>query len=168
VGTFSAMFAAGCVVGLAMGGNIIQNFRWRTMFLSIIPVAILLWFIIKRFIYNTDINQEQLIQYSPSEKSRITPAATLKQTHSTKVDSNSINDLNAPASTKFIDIKGAITLVNKKKERISIAVYPKDTLAKVDINNHRKTAIITGNCRGIGKEAAIFLAKKESKPSCIL
>ena len=131
------------------------------MFLSIIPVAILLWFIIKRFIYNTDINQEQLIQYSPSEKSRITPAATLKQTHSTKVDSNSINDLNAPASTKFIDIKGAITLVNKKKERISIAVYPKDTLAKVDINNHRKTAIITGSCTGIGKKAAIFLAKKK-------
>ena len=32
VGTFSAMFAAGSVVGLAVGGTIIQSFGWRVTF----------------------------------------------------------------------------------------------------------------------------------------
>src|SRR6185295_2788086 len=50
VGIFSSMFAAGSVVGLAIGANIIENFGWRTTFFSIIFVAIGLWFIIKRYI----------------------------------------------------------------------------------------------------------------------
>ena len=32
VGVFSSMFAAGSVVGLALGANIIENFGWRTTF----------------------------------------------------------------------------------------------------------------------------------------
>ena len=50
VGVFSSMFAAGSVVGLALGANIIQNFGWRTTFFSIVFVAIALWFIIRRYI----------------------------------------------------------------------------------------------------------------------
>jgi MFS family permease len=50
VGTFSAMFAAGSVVGLAIGGTIIQSFGWRLTFFSIIPLSIILWFVIKKFI----------------------------------------------------------------------------------------------------------------------
>jgi MFS family permease len=68
VGTFSAMFAAGSVVGLAIGGSIIQSFGWRMTFLSIIPIAILLWFISKRFINDTNTNQQQVIQYSSLEQ----------------------------------------------------------------------------------------------------
>src|SRR6478672_10210992 len=47
VGVFSSMFAAGSVVGLAVGGNVIQAFGWHATFLSIIPFAISLWIIIK-------------------------------------------------------------------------------------------------------------------------
>src|SRR5919107_1121615 len=61
VGTFSAMFAAGSVVGLAIGGSIIQYFGWRNTFFSIIPIAILLWFIIKRFINDSNTDQQQVI-----------------------------------------------------------------------------------------------------------
>ena len=50
VGTFSAMFAAGSVVGLAVGGTIIQSFGWRATFFSIIPISIILWVIINKFI----------------------------------------------------------------------------------------------------------------------
>jgi MFS family permease len=50
VGVFSSMFAAGSVVGLAIGGNVIQIFGWHATFLSIVPIAISLWIIIKRFI----------------------------------------------------------------------------------------------------------------------
>ena len=113
VGTFSAMFAAGSVVGLAIGGSIIQSFGWRMTFLSIIPIAILLWFIIKRFINDSNTDQQQVIQYSSSEqKSTSTIRASSEQTQSTDVnsDSNRLNNLKDTAITKSIDIKGAITL----------------------------------------------------------
>jgi MFS family permease len=113
VGTFSAMFAAGSVVGLAIGGSIIQSFGWRMTFLSIIPIAILLWFIIKRFINDTNTDQKQVIQYSSlEEKSTSAVTDSSEQTQSTDVDgdSNRLNNLKAVASAKSIDIKGAITL----------------------------------------------------------
>jgi MFS family permease len=34
VGIFSSMFAADSVIGLAVGSNIVENFGWRTTFLS--------------------------------------------------------------------------------------------------------------------------------------
>src|SRR5947208_17015014 len=49
VGVFSSMFAAGSVVGLAVVGNIIKNFGWHATFLSIVPVAIILWVVIYSF-----------------------------------------------------------------------------------------------------------------------
>jgi MFS family permease len=110
VGTFSAMFAAGSVVGLAIGGSIIQYFGWRNTFFSIIPIAILLWVIIKKFIYDHNTNQHYLIQSSPSEKSS-SSAPLSEQNQGTNVNSNHNNDLEVVAdSTKYIDIKGAITL----------------------------------------------------------
>src|SRR5918992_20728 len=112
VGTFSAMFAAGSVVGLAIGGSIIQYFGWRNTFFSIIPIAILLWVIIKKFIYDHNTNQHYLIQFSPSEKSNISAAVPSEQKQGTNVNSNNNNnDLEVvTTSTKSIDIKGAITL----------------------------------------------------------
>ena len=113
VGTFSAMFAAGSVVGLAIGGSIIQSFGWRMTFLSIIPIAILLWFIIKKFINDSNTDQQQVIQYSSLEqKSTSTVTASSEQTQSTDVDgdSNRLHNLKAVTSAKSIDIKGAITL----------------------------------------------------------
>ena len=110
VGTFSAMFAAGSVVGLAIGGSIIQYFGWRNTFFSIIPIAILLWVIIKKFIYDHNTNQHYLIQFSPSEKSS-SSAPLSEQNQGTNVNSNHNNDLEVVTdSTKSIDIKGAITL----------------------------------------------------------
>ena len=110
VGTFSAMFAAGSVVGLAIGGSIIQYFGWRNTFFSIIPIAILLWVIIKRFIYDHNTNQHYSIQFSPSEKSSAAPS---EQKQGTNVNSNNNNndlEVVTTTSTKSIDIKGAITL----------------------------------------------------------
>jgi MFS family permease len=110
VGTFSAMFAAGSVVGLAIGGSIIQYFGWRNTFFSIIPIAILLWLIIKRFIYDHNTNQHYLIQFSPSEKSSSSVAPS-EQKQGTNVNSNNNNDLEVVTThSKSIDIKGAITL----------------------------------------------------------
>ena len=49
-GIISSMFAGGSVLGLAIGGTIVQFYDWRLTFFSIIPIAICLIIIIKKFI----------------------------------------------------------------------------------------------------------------------
>lgn len=100
VGVFSSMFAAGSVVGLALGANIIENFGWRTTFFSIIFVAIALWFIIRR---NIDDKQESAnVMTSPEIR------------YSSDTVDNKINvpDEETMTSTgkKNIDMKGTVTL----------------------------------------------------------
>ena len=88
VGIFSSMFAAGSVVGLAVGGSIINNFGWHATFFSIVPVAIMLWVVIYRFIRDN------------------------------KAESETSTSLRQPPSTTYsrrqqvssIDLKGAIAL----------------------------------------------------------
>jgi MFS family permease len=100
VGVFSSMFAAGSVVGLAFGANIIENFGWRTTFFSIVFVAIGLWFIIRRYIHD---KQESVNAIKPPEI----------HNSSDTVD----NEINHPdeestisTSKKIIDMKGTVTL----------------------------------------------------------
>ena len=70
VGVFSSMFAAGSVVGLAVGGSIINNFGWHATFFSIVPVAIILWVVINRFIRDNKAESETSISLGqpPSTK----------------------------------------------------------------------------------------------------
>ncbi|NOJ30425.1 MAG: MFS transporter [Nitrososphaeraceae archaeon] len=49
-GIFSSIFAGGAVIGLAVGGTIIEAFSWHATFFSIIPVSLVLTFIIIRII----------------------------------------------------------------------------------------------------------------------
>jgi MFS family permease len=41
-GVITSMFAAGSVIGLSVGGIIIQDYGWRMTFFIIIPIAIIL------------------------------------------------------------------------------------------------------------------------------
>src|SRR5262249_5391062 len=105
VGIFSSMFAAGSVVGLAVGGTIIQGFGWHATFLSIVPIAIILWVIINRFIDGNDSKSTKVIE---------------KEGNIVQVDHNT-NSNRAPSpnqqgvgtkgnATRSLDVKGAITL----------------------------------------------------------
>jgi len=100
VGVFSSMFAAGSVVGLALGANIIENFGWRTTFFSIVFVAIGLWFTIRRYI---DDKQEAVSLADSSE-----------QVHAPNQVENKLNVPNERhtngKSRKKIDMKGTATL----------------------------------------------------------
>ena len=91
VGLFSSMFAPGSVVGLAVGGSIINNFGWHATFLSIVPVAIILWVVINRFIRDNKAESETSI--------------SLGQPPSTKYSWKQ-----AERSASSIDLKGAIAL----------------------------------------------------------
>lgn len=48
---FSSTFPAGAILGLVGGAAIIQNFGWPATFLAILPVAIILWFVIFKFVH---------------------------------------------------------------------------------------------------------------------
>ena len=106
-GIITSMFAAGAVIGLSIGGFIIQHYGWQTTFFTIIPIAIGLLFINWRFL-NIDqekTEQQQLKLEKSRESEKISTgsdkSAVLKRTKSTK-------SRNKIAAT--IDIKGAITL----------------------------------------------------------
>lgn len=48
---FSSTFPAGAILGLVGGAAIIQNFGWSATFLAILPLAIILWFVIFKFVH---------------------------------------------------------------------------------------------------------------------
>ncbi|MBA3978282.1 MAG: MFS transporter [Nitrosopumilus sp.] len=50
-GIFTAVFAGGSVVGLGLGATVIENYGWRMTFLSILPFACVLLYIIIKYIH---------------------------------------------------------------------------------------------------------------------
>ncbi|HEY6537292.1 MAG TPA: MFS transporter [Candidatus Nitrosocosmicus sp.] len=90
-GAITSMFAVGSVIGLSIGGIIIQNFGWRTTFFTIIPISIILILIIRKYIHLT--NSDNDIIKKNTEVLKIKEQKMLKN----KV-------------TNAIDIKGSVLL----------------------------------------------------------
>lgn len=51
-GIIAAVFSGGAVVGLAVGGSIIEAFDWRATFLSVVPLSITIIIIISKLIHD--------------------------------------------------------------------------------------------------------------------
>jgi MFS family permease len=100
IGIFSSMFAAGSVVGIAIGGTIVQNFGWQATFFTIIPVAIILWVIIKKRIKDDDTSN---INYEGEQNSDFNPP----KKENVRLNQNRLSD---KKTRHQIDIKGAISL----------------------------------------------------------
>jgi len=99
-GVITSMFASGAVLGLTVGGIIVQDYGWHNTFFTIIPIAIALLLIIWRFIHVVDIKDEDQSQ----ERSRILEGDNIGKTRSE-------NDKTTFAKvSNQIDIKGAIAL----------------------------------------------------------
>ena len=49
-GIITSMYGGGAVIGLSIGGTIIQHYSWHATFFTIIPIAIALLFLIRRYI----------------------------------------------------------------------------------------------------------------------
>src|SRR5690349_16345771 len=101
-GVITSMFASGAVIGLAVGGVIIQNYGWRTTFFTIIPIAIALLLIIRRLINVNEGDQQQ-----QSQRQKETELVEEKNIGQTKKKTENLSD---KKSTNRIDINGAITL----------------------------------------------------------
>jgi MFS family permease len=146
VGVFSSMFAAGSVVGLALGANIIENFGWRTTFFSIVFVAIGLWFIIRRYI---DDRQES-VNMIDSPEQLYTPTSV----------ENKINVPNEETTDektkKNIDMKGTVTLAVTV---ISLLM----ALSYSQTNNIGSYQIAIFLCVGIASLVLFVIVEKKSK-----
>jgi MFS family permease len=146
VGVFSSMFAAGSVVGLALGANIIENFGWRTTFFSVVFVAIALWFIIRRYI---DDRQES-VNMIDSPEQLYTPTSV----------ENKINVPNEETTNdktkKNIDMKGTVTLAVTV---ISLLM----ALSYSQTNNIGSYQIAIFLCVGIASLVLFVIVEKKSK-----
>jgi MFS family permease len=99
-GVITSMFASGAVIGLTVGGIIVQDYGWQNTFFTIIPIAIALLLIIWRFIHVTDIKEEDQSQ----KRSRILEGENVSKTKNS-------NDKRAfSKASNQIDIKGALAL----------------------------------------------------------
>jgi MFS family permease len=99
-GVITSMFASGAVIGLTVGGIIVQDYGWQNTFFTIIPIAIALLLIIWRFIHVTDIKEEDQSQ----KRSRILEGENVSKTR------NSDDKRAFSKASNQIDIKGAIAL----------------------------------------------------------
>ena len=59
VGVFSSAASGGSVVGLLVGASIIQNFGWHITFFFISPAAMIVTFMIARFVPTSDKPMQQ-------------------------------------------------------------------------------------------------------------
>jgi predicted MFS family arabinose efflux permease len=82
------MFASGAVIGLSIGGTIIQHFGWQATFFTIILISISLLIVIWRFI--------RVTQNEYPEKHRLQLNSRKDNNYNTKM-----------SSSTMIDIKGA-------------------------------------------------------------
>ena len=101
-GVITSMFASGAVIGLSVGGFIIQDYGWRATFFTIIPIAITLLLIIRRFIQVNQDEQKEYQQGKHQQQSHVTNKDSQKNIGNAK----SNND----KSANQIDIKGALLL----------------------------------------------------------
>ena len=94
VGVFSSAASGGSVVGLLIGASIIQNFGWHATFLFIAPAAMIVTFMIARFVPTDD-------KFKQQQQEHLQPSVN---------DNNSDEKNVIDRSKSVIDIKGAIAL----------------------------------------------------------
>lgn len=97
-GIITSMFAAGSVIGLSVGGLIVHEYGWKMTFFTIIPIAILLLWMIRKYVRVSEISK---------------PLPDKKTSSSDSKFDNLPNDPNFKKNKRFysqIDIKGSILL----------------------------------------------------------
>ena len=127
-GIITSMFAGGAVIGLSIGGFIIQHYGWQATFFTIIPIVVALFFIVWRFIHVDSIQRPapQQQQQQESEHTMKFGRASDKRSKNgllkrikSSIQSNDDNKATSPA----IDIKGAITLATTITSFLLVLTY---------------------------------------------
>jgi MFS family permease len=108
-GTLASMFAFGGVLGLLVGGNVIEHFGWRTTFYSVIPVSTLIIIIIWRYVQIKEPTEKELTRQKYKdvldEETKGSHKYPEKQQSQHKLTESITN-----SGKSKLDIKGAIFL----------------------------------------------------------
>jgi MFS family permease len=106
-GIITSMYGGGAVIGLSIGGTIIQHYSWHATFFTIIPFAIALLFIIWRFIH---VDKEGVGQTRKQQQQEREPTDRRNNSESIKRKTAIAKSNKSATSNTTIDVKGAITL----------------------------------------------------------
>ena len=111
-GIFSSTLSGGAVIGLIIGGGIVENYGWRAIFLFMLPVAAILFAVIGKFVHVKEVERQQLVSNKGSEFcctfTHVRKDILLTENTNTYAVAGINNEDTIPS--KSLDIKGALTL----------------------------------------------------------
>ena len=115
-GIFSSTLSGGAVIGLIIGGSIVDSFGWRATFSFLVPIAVILFAVIAKFVHVKETEQAQLVSDKASEFccrfTHVRQDILLTEnanTYTSNTTSNSYGKGKQELS-KSIDIKGVVSL----------------------------------------------------------
>ena len=114
-GIFSSTLSGGAVIGLIIGGSVVDSFGWRATFSFLVPIAVILFAVIAKFVHVKEIELAQLVSDKASEFccrfTHVRQDILLTENASTYT-SNTSNGYSKGKQelSKSIDIKGVVSL----------------------------------------------------------
>ncbi|HZA07857.1 MAG TPA: MFS transporter [Nitrososphaeraceae archaeon] len=153
-GIITSMYASGSVIGLVVGGSIIQYYGWHATFLTVIPVSIALLITIWKFVnvkdhrYNDakdNINSSYLIKDHNKKQKKENSTARDEEyidIHKKK-NNNSINDKKIKRSS--LDIKGAVTLTVAIVSILLVFTFLQPSQLQNSITSSSSPSLLTEN-----------------------
>jgi MFS family permease len=115
-GIITSMYGGGAVIGLSIGGTIIQHYSWHFTFFTLIPIALGLVLIIWRFIHvdkeGVELKRKQQQQQQQIQRQQQEAETTDKTDNSEYLEKKTTIAKNSKFATSngSLDIRGAITL----------------------------------------------------------
>ena len=176
-GIITSMYGGGAVIGLAIGGTIIQHYSWHATFFTIIPVAIALLFLIRRYIPadKEEVEQTKSLQLQEQKERQQQQDQQETKSEDRRNNSESIKRKTTVAESqksatinKKIDVKGAITLAIAITSFLLVLTYLETGSGSSDSSDNNSTesssTILTASfiVTGIISLTLFILIEKES------
>ena len=165
-GIITSMFAGGAVIGLSIGGFIIQHYGWQATFFTIIPIVIALFFTTWHFIHldsiqSPAVEQQQESAHMLKEVSNISSDKKGKRGLLKRIKNRigiRSNDANKTLTSITLDIKGAITLAIAITSFLLVLTY----LQTGNNNNNGRLQILIFLAAGIISLVAFIIIERRS------
>jgi MFS family permease len=139
-GIFSSTLSGGAVIGLILGGSIVENFGWRATFSLLVPIAIILFAIIVKFVHVRELEQQMVSNKASEFCCRFTHVRQdILLTENTSTNTSNDNSKSKQRLNKSIDIKGAITL----SAAVISFLFTLQLLEKAGSNNFTQIIILS-------------------------
>jgi MFS family permease len=139
-GIFSSTLSGGAVIGLILGGSIVENFGWRATFSLLVPIAIILFAIIAKFVHVRELEQQMVSNKGSEFCCRFTHVRQdILLTENTSTNTSNENSKSKQRLNKSIDIKGAITL----SAAVISFLFTLQLLEKAGSNNFTQIIILS-------------------------